>query len=98
MTVKIYDSVLEQIQNEIDNSKFPKIENEESRHYYFEGLKVAKQIVESIQDNDYSDYAYEKFEEIVESYLDLEVNQSLSLYPEDILEVTKSLVDEMYED
>lgn len=67
--IKIYDTVLNIIQEEIDNTKLPKIENDEARYYYFEGLKVAKQIVEGEQEFVYDEYAYEKLEEVVESFL-----------------------------
>lgn len=78
--MKVYEQLLNIIQTVIDSDKFP-LENEEAKHYYHEGLKAAKQIIESEQDFAY-EYAYEQLEEIVESMLEMG-----ALEPEEIKDI-----------
>lgn len=97
-TVKIYDSILDLIDKEITYHGLSKHVSEENKHYFIQGLIIAKQIIEQEQDFVYSDYAYEKFEEVVESFLDDQVNVSNCLYPEDIEKIVEEQLSEIYED
>ncbi|GAB6989578.1 hypothetical protein [Paenibacillus pini] len=87
--VKIYDSVIENINQEINHSinQGSSTELKKEHEAYIAGLKAALQFVESENDLVYEDCAYEKFEEILLSYLDVETNQSTSLYPENIKDI-----------
>jgi hypothetical protein len=91
--MKIYEQLKKIIQEVIKNTRFPKIESEEGRHYYFEGLKIAKQIIENEEGFVYEDYAYEKLEEFIESLL---VEGALT--PEEIEEITQNIISKYYED
>lgn len=82
--VKIYDSVLDHINAEMNLAMSEPTSEalKKEKESYLAGLKAAKQFVENEQSVDYDECAYEKFEEVLLSYLASEI-----LELEDIKEI-----------
>jgi hypothetical protein len=99
--VKIYDSVIKIINEVKEVALLQETQTEEEQNfkeYYIRGLKTAIELIEQEQEFVYSDdYAYEKFDEILDSYLDDQTNQSTSLLPEDIEEMVNDKIKALYE-
>ncbi|GAA4879040.1 hypothetical protein GCM10023310_68950 [Paenibacillus vulneris] len=84
-TKKTYDDLLESIDLLIEKHKLSNDISDGGKYYYIQGLDTAKQIIEQEQDFVYNDYAYEKFEQIVQTFLNWRITQNLE--PEEMHDI-----------